>query len=104
MISVKRTALFCGTLAGLAIAPPASAQVEPPVDPAAEQLVDRIIAIVGDSAILWTEIEQGLILAETQGWRRPTEPEALFKARSHREIQGSETPDRHGTDLARVRL
>jgi len=86
MISVKYTTIFSFALAAVVFALPASAQVEPAVEPAvdpgAEQLVDRVWAIVGDSAILMTEVEQGLILATAQGWRRPTDPDALFQARS----------------------
>jgi parvulin-like peptidyl-prolyl isomerase len=82
MTSVKRATFFSMILAGLTVASTASAQAGPAADPGAEQLVDRIIAVVGDSAILMTEIEQGLALAESQGWRRPTDPEALFQASS----------------------
>lgn len=82
MISVKRTAFFSLALASLALGSPASAQVDTVVaDPGREQLVDRIIAIVGDSAILMTEVDQGLAIAEAEGWKRPSDGEALLQAR-----------------------
>jgi len=76
-----RTA-FAALAAGVLLAVPTgtSAQDPVPVDPGAEQLVDRVAAVVGDSAILMSEIEQGLVIAEAQGWRRPTDPAALRQA------------------------
>ena len=77
MNSANRTALFVFTLASLAWNVPAAAQE----DPGAEQLVDRIIAIVGDSAILMSEVEQGLGLLAARGWTRPTDPDQLLEVR-----------------------
>jgi peptidyl-prolyl cis-trans isomerase SurA len=44
------------------------------------ELVERVVAVVGDSAILMTEIEQQFILLEQRGWQRPTDIGPLQQA------------------------
>ena len=45
------------------------------------ELVERVIAVVGDSVILMTELESFLLQMEARGWARPTEPAELLEAR-----------------------
>jgi parvulin-like peptidyl-prolyl isomerase len=80
MSSAKRAAVFFAMVTAFAIGAPVGAQVGP-IDPGAEQLVDRIVAVVGDSVILLTEVQQGLALVEAQGWQMPTDPEGIMQAR-----------------------
>lgn len=81
MILLKRASLFSLVLASLAWGLPLAGQAGAEANPGAEQLVDRIIAIVGDSAILMTELDQGILLMEAQGWRRPTDEASLLETR-----------------------
>ena len=63
--------------ASLLSARPACAQL-----PRSEtDVVERIAAVVGDSVILMTEVDQQLFTLEARGWRRPTEPAALAKVK-----------------------
>lgn len=65
-------------LAGLLAAAPLAAQEA--AAPRA-QLVDRVVAVVGDSAILGTEVEQELLLLAAAGQAIPEDPAALAALR-----------------------
>ena len=45
------------------------------------EMVERVLAVVGDSAILHTELEQFLVGMEARGWQRPEGPAELLEAR-----------------------
>jgi len=44
-------------------------------------LVERVLAVVGDSVILMTELEENLFAMEARGWTRPTGAVELIEAR-----------------------
>ena len=44
-------------------------------------LVEQVVAVVGDSVILRTELDQFLLTMEAQGWTRPTGAAELLEAR-----------------------
>ena len=44
-------------------------------------LVERVVAVVGDSVILMTELDEFLFQMEANGWSRPTGPAELLEAR-----------------------
>ena len=44
-------------------------------------IVERVVAVVGDSMISMTELEQSLLGMEARGWARPTGPAELLAAR-----------------------
>ncbi len=44
-------------------------------------IVERVVAVVGDSMISMTELEQALIGMESRGWARPTGPAELLEAK-----------------------
>ena len=44
-------------------------------------LVERVLAVVGDSVVLMTEVEEFLITMEARGWARPTGAAELLEAR-----------------------
>lgn len=70
----------------LAAALPAAAQ-QPVFDPTpsvGEELVDRIVAVAGDSAIVYTQIQEQLVQMQARGQEIPEDPDAL--ARLEREI------------------
>ena len=45
------------------------------------ELVERVLAVVGDSAILQTDLDGFVIEMEARGWARPSQPEQLMEAR-----------------------
>lgn len=63
--------------ASLLSARPASAQL-PLIE---TDVVEQIAAVVGDSVILMTEIEQQLLTLVARGWQRPTDPDELAKVK-----------------------
>lgn len=56
-------------------------QVEGQGVPQGTNVVERVVAVVGDSVVLMTEIDEFLISMEARGWTRPTEPAGLLAAR-----------------------
>ncbi len=44
-------------------------------------LVERVVAVVGDSVVLMTELDEFLLQMEANGWARPTGPAELLEAR-----------------------
>jgi peptidyl-prolyl cis-trans isomerase SurA len=77
--------LFHTLLLTLAIAFPAAAQ-QPVLDPssAGEELVDRIVAVAGDSVVVYTQIQERLAQMQAQGQQLPQDPQQL--RRLEREI------------------
>ena len=61
----------------LLIPSPTSAQAVPD----GLNVVERVVAVVGDSVILMTELDEYLITLEARGWSRPTDEDELGKAR-----------------------
>ncbi len=59
--------------------------IPPPVEgqqaPLGINLVERVVGVVGDSAILMTEIDETLLTMEARGWSRPTGAAELLEAR-----------------------
>ena len=49
--------------------------------PDASNVVERVVAVVGDSVILMTELDEYLLTLEARGWRRPTDEDELMKMR-----------------------
>lgn len=49
--------------------------------PVGTEVVERVVAVVGDSVILHTELEEFLIGMIARGWTAPEEPGALLEAR-----------------------
>ncbi len=45
------------------------------------EIVERVVAVVGDSMISMTELEEGLLQMEGRGWARPTGAAELLEAR-----------------------
>lgn len=56
-------------------------QVEGQGAPQGITLVERVVAVVGDSVILMTEVEEFLLSMEARGWTRPTGARELLEAR-----------------------
>lgn len=73
-ISSRSFAMVAAVLLSI---PPA---VEGQQSPAGTEIVERVVAVVGDSVILHTELEEFLISMAARGWTRPEEPEALLEA------------------------
>jgi peptidyl-prolyl cis-trans isomerase SurA len=44
-------------------------------------VVERVVAVVGDSVVLMTEIDEFLLSMEARGWTRPSDPTGLLEAR-----------------------
>ena len=57
------------------------AQVEGQGAPQGINLVERVVAVVGDSVVLLTELDEFLLTMEARGWTRPTAPDELLEAR-----------------------
>lgn len=59
--------------------------IPPPVEgqqpPLGINLVEQVVAVVGDSVILRTELDQFLLTMEARGWTRPTAAAELLEAR-----------------------
>jgi peptidyl-prolyl cis-trans isomerase SurA len=59
--------------------------IPPPVEgqqpPLGINLVEQVVAVVGDSVILRTELDQFLLTMEARGWTRPTAAVELLEAR-----------------------
>ena len=55
-------------------------QVEGQGAPGGTNVVERVVAVVGDSVVLFTEVEQFLLSMEARGWSRPTGPAQLVQA------------------------
>ena len=64
--------ILLAIVALFAVARPAAAQ-DPPAVPAAAQLVDRIVAVVGDTAILLSELRLEMFRLQAQGAQIPQE-------------------------------
>ena len=56
-------------------------QVEGQGVPQGITLVERVVAVVGDSVVLMTEVEEFLLSMESMGWTRPTGAAELLEAR-----------------------
>lgn len=50
-------------------------------EPLTINIVERVVAVVGDSMISMTELEQSLLAMESRGWARPTGPAELLEAK-----------------------
>lgn len=61
----------------LLIPSPTSAQAVPD----GLNVVERVVAVVGDSVILMTELDEYLLTLEARGWSRPTDEDELRKTR-----------------------
>ena len=48
--------------------------------PQGTNVVERVVAVVGDSVVLLTEVEEFLLSMEARGWSRPTGPAELLDA------------------------
>jgi peptidyl-prolyl cis-trans isomerase SurA len=48
--------------------------------PRGTDVVERVVAVVGDSVVLLTEVEEFLLSMEARGWSRPTGPAELLEA------------------------
>ncbi len=89
MPTLSQTSLFrTRALRGLLVVVSAAAASLPAARPASAQfpqsetdVVEQIAAVVGDSVILMTEVEQQLFTLEARGWRRPTDPAELAKVK-----------------------
>ena len=66
-------------LAAVLILMPSSVEGQQPLQ--GITMVERVLAVVGDSVILMTELEENLLRMEAQGWARPTEVTELLDAR-----------------------
>lgn len=55
--------------------------VEGQGSPQGIDVVEQVVAVVGDSVILMTELDEFLLTMEARGWTRPTEPAELLGAR-----------------------
>ena len=49
--------------------------------PVETEVVERVVAVVGDSVILHTELEEFLMTMVARGWSRPERPDELLEAR-----------------------
>ncbi|MEO2159266.1 MAG: SurA N-terminal domain-containing protein, partial [bacterium] len=47
-----------------------------------DNVVERVVALVGDSVILMTELDEYLMTLEAGGWARPDDPEELLTAKT----------------------
>ena len=56
-------------------------QVEAQGTPQGISMVERVLAVVGDSVVLMTEVEEFLISMESRGWTRPTGAAEILEAR-----------------------
>ena len=74
-----RGRLLVGSMlaASVVIASPAGGQTVPD----GSNVVERVVAVVGDSVILMTELDEFLITMEARGWSRPTDEDELMKVR-----------------------
>ncbi|MEE2669149.1 MAG: peptidylprolyl isomerase [Gemmatimonadota bacterium] len=63
--------------APLLINSPANAQIVPDES----NVVERVVAVVGDSVILMTELDEYLLTLEARGWSRPTDEDEFMKVR-----------------------
>ena len=56
-------------------------QVEGQLPTPSIDIVERVVAVIGDSMISMTELEQSLLGMEARGWARPTGPAELLEAK-----------------------
>jgi peptidyl-prolyl cis-trans isomerase SurA len=56
-------------------------QVEGQGTPQGINMVERVLAVVGDSVVLMTEVEEFLITMESRGWTRPTGAAEVLEVR-----------------------
>ena len=69
------SAISCTILAAsLLFGSPAGGQVVPD----GLDVVERVVAVVGDSVILMTEIDEYLLTLEARGWSRPADEDELM--------------------------
>ena len=68
-------------LVALLVGSAAAAQPARPQAPAADSVVDRIVAVVGSKAILKSNIEERILLEHPQGKNLPTTPEGMKQLR-----------------------
>ena len=47
-----------------------------------DNVVERVVALVGDSVILMTEVDEYLLTLEASGWVRPNDPEELLTVKT----------------------
>ena len=47
-----------------------------------DNVVERVVALVGDSVILMTELDEYLMTLEAGGWTRPDDPEELLTVKT----------------------
>ena len=55
-------------------------QIEGQGTPLGTNVVERVVAVVGDSVVLMTEVDELLLSMEARGWTRPTGPAELLDA------------------------
>ncbi|MEJ2678496.1 MAG: peptidylprolyl isomerase [Gemmatimonadota bacterium] len=73
----KSMRIFAPVILGFALASPLAAQASGPP----ETLVDRIVAVVGDSVVLASNVEEQLLRLEASGQKLPTDSAAMNKLR-----------------------
>ena len=76
MIGRALSFVFLLAAAGVLPAPELGAQ-----QPVAPELVDRVVAVVGDSVVLLSQVEQEFIRLQTQGVALPSDPEGQRELR-----------------------
>ena len=47
-----------------------------------DNVVERVVALVGDSVILMTELDEYLLTLEASGWARPDDPNELLTVKT----------------------
>ncbi|MCH7934540.1 MAG: peptidylprolyl isomerase [Gemmatimonadetes bacterium] len=76
---MKLSSGILGLLAAFSLLLPPPVEGQGP--PLGINLVERVVAVVGDSVILMTELDEFLLTMEARGWSRPTGPAELLEAR-----------------------
>lgn len=75
-MTYARSSSLLGLAAALLLGAPLGAQALPPLPGEEEGLVDRVVAVVGDSAIFLTQVEEEMILLNANSDRPiPTDPD-----------------------------
>jgi peptidyl-prolyl cis-trans isomerase SurA len=83
---MKRILLLATLLA--AAAGPAAAQTQPPRAQPAPQLLDRIVAIVGDTILLNSDVEEQLSMLEASGQQVPRSDSVALRAIRNQVLEG----------------
>src|SRR5262245_9863760 len=83
---MRRTLLLAILLAAAAL--PAAAQTQPQRAQPAPQLLDRIVAIVGDTILLNSDVEEQLAMLEASGTQVPRSDSVALRAMRNQVLDG----------------